>query len=81
MTAVNRIVSAKGAPLTGAQALRNDTPPASVAAARDFWLGAAAGGPYTELPGGMSDTTLRLFYQYQDDMPKRKPRGPVLERQ
>ena len=47
MTAINRIVSAEGAPWADAQALRNDTPPSSVAAARDFWLCASAGGTHT----------------------------------
>ena len=47
MTAINRIVSAEGAPWADAQALRNDTPPSSVAAARDFWLGASVGGTHT----------------------------------
>jgi hypothetical protein len=42
-----RFSATEGAPWAGAQALRNDTPPASVGASRDFWLGASAGGSHT----------------------------------
>ena len=42
-----RFSATEGAPWADAQAMRNDTPPASVGASRDFWLGASAGGSHT----------------------------------
>ena len=42
-----RFSATEGAPWADAQALRSDTPPASVGASRDFWLGASAGGTHT----------------------------------
>ena len=37
----------EGAALTGAQAVHTDTPPNSVTAMRDFWLGTSVGGSHT----------------------------------
>jgi len=42
-----RFSATEGAPWADAQAMRNDTPPASVGASRDFWLGASAGDSHT----------------------------------
>ena len=42
-----RFSETEGAALTGAQALHIDTPPDSVDAMRDFWLGTSVGGSHT----------------------------------